>query len=217
MFTFQPSLFQAALFSFIVEKTSQRRCEIAKPKHCQTKPAVSYGSFQQNIMQTCQKICPVRYHVFCTPMRGSLEYFFFTLIIQCVGVSLSDTSYLSLESNVDVISPWPLNRNSYSVLCHVRLSDYFRAQRDIALQHETRVPFLCSRKNLKELMRNLWFVKSQHKIDLYFTELKHASQQPAKLDLRTQQMQKRAWLKGTTTRRAPALPSLHTKFTTLFN
>lgn len=56
MFTFQSSLFQAALFSFIVEKTSQRRFEIAKPKHCPTNPAVSYGSFQQNIMETCQKI-----------------------------------------------------------------------------------------------------------------------------------------------------------------
>lgn len=70
MFTFQPSLFQAARFSFIVEKTSQRRREIAQPKHCQARAAVSYGSSQRNIMETCQKNCPVRYQVSVHKIKG---------------------------------------------------------------------------------------------------------------------------------------------------
>lgn len=110
MFTFQPSLFQTPLFSFIVEKTSQRRCEIAKPKHCQTNPVDSYGS-----LQTCQKKrkLPPEVSCFCVQMRMSLKYFFHT--------------HYTVRQGIGRLELWAL------ASC-----DYFMAQWDGALRHKTR-------------------------------------------------------------------------------
>lgn len=123
MFTFQTSLFQTALLSFIVEKASQRRCEIAKPKHCQTNPP----SIHMVLFKLVKKKLPPVVSCFCVQTRMSLKYF----IIHCtVRRALSQVLDVSLEENVNVVSHCPE--------WALALCDYFMAPRDRALQRKTR-------------------------------------------------------------------------------
>ena len=104
MFTFQPSLFPAGLFfPRCWENIPKEMCAIAQPKHCQTKPAGSYGSFQPRITQSCQKFAPWAIGFLFTNERWPWVLIFATLITQWLDVFfLPDTSYIPLETNVDV-------------------------------------------------------------------------------------------------------------------
>lgn len=74
MFTFQPSLFQTPLFSVIVEKTSRRRCEIAKPKTPPNK-ARCFIWFFSNLSKKKKKNCPVRCNVSVYEWEGAYALF----------------------------------------------------------------------------------------------------------------------------------------------
>ena len=110
-------------------------CAIAQPKHCQTKPAVSYGSFQRRIIQSCQKFALWGIGFLFTDERWPWIPIFATLITQWLDVFLPDTSNIPLETNVDVTSSWPRhdipNRELCSVALHITLEHraiWFTAQ-----------------------------------------------------------------------------------------
>lgn len=73
MFTFQPSLFQTALFfPSLLRKHPKGDVRLPKRKRCQTKPAASYGS-----SQACQKNRPVRCRVSVYRRERAEDIFFF--------------------------------------------------------------------------------------------------------------------------------------------
>lgn len=130
MFTFQPSLFQTALFfPSLLRKHPKGDVRLPKRKRCQTKPAASYGS-----SQACQKNRPVRCRVSVYRRERAEDIFFFSShTLYSTQGSVSGNCYISSETSVDVTSHWPLKCISCYVLCFVWLlqgetADRFQAR-----------------------------------------------------------------------------------------
>lgn len=123
------SISNCSLFSLIVEKTSQRRCEIAEAKALPNKTRCFIWFFS-----SLSKKSPREVSRFCVQTRTSWRYFFFSShTLYSTPGSVSGNCYISSETSVDVTSHWPLKCISCYVLCFVWLlqgatADRFQAR-----------------------------------------------------------------------------------------
>ena len=105
------SISNCSLFPSLLRKHPKGDVRLPKQKHCQTKPAASYGS-SQACQKKKKKKTPREVSHFCVQMRASWRYFLHTHDT----VRWDSNCFISSESNVVVTSHWPLKCASCYVL-----------------------------------------------------------------------------------------------------
>ena len=159
------SISNCSLFPSLLRKHPKGDVRLPKQKHCQTKPAASYGS-----SQACQKKKkkkkkhPVRCRISVYRWERA-EDIFFTHMIQYVGIR-TVSSRRNQTSSSRPIGLWSALHATCSAF-----SDYFKAQREVAFKHKTR-------KGRLHIFK-VWFMKQKRCIRTTNTSEVHIMERAA--------------------------------------